>query len=66
MEGSRVGATPISHSAALPHIRLPVIQKAEMVLVRSLKPCFVKALNYSDNTSIQTPINAFFFFMLSL
>ena len=61
MEGSKIGATPISHGAALPHIRLPEIEKAEMVLVRTQQPCFVKALNFSGKTSLQSPINAFFF-----
>ena len=61
MEGSRIGATPISHGAALPHIRLPEIEKAEMILVRTIQPCFVKALNFSGKTSMQGPIHAFFF-----
>ena len=61
MEGSRIGATPISHGAALPHIRLPEIEKAEMVLVRTLQPSFVKALSFAGKTSMQGPINAFFF-----
>ena len=61
MEGSRIGATPISHGAALPHIRLPKIEKGEMILVRTLQPCFVNALNFSGKTSMQGPIHAFFF-----
>ncbi len=47
LEGSRIGATPISHGAALPHIRLPEIAKAEMVLVRTKEQCFVEALDFS-------------------
>ena len=61
MEGSRIGATPISHGGALPHIRLPKIEKAEMILVRTTQPCFVKALNFSGKTKLQGPIYAFFF-----
>ena len=60
-EGSRTGATPISYGAALPHIRLPEIEKAEMILVRTIQPCFVKAINFSGKTSMQGPIHAFFF-----
>lgn len=35
MEGTRVGATPVTHSFALPHFRVDTIQHAEIVLVRS-------------------------------
>ncbi len=34
LEGSRTGATPVSHGAALPHLRLSEIEHSEMVLVR--------------------------------
>jgi len=61
LEGSRIGATPISHGAALPHIRLPKIERAEMVIVRAKKTCFVEAPDFSGETSLQGPIHAFFF-----
>ena len=32
-----------------------------MILVRTLQPCFVKALNFSGKTSMQGPIHAFFY-----
>ncbi|MFZ2054736.1 MAG: amino acid permease [Candidatus Aminicenantales bacterium] len=35
MEGTRVGATPVSHGAALPHLRLPDIHHPELIIVRS-------------------------------
>lgn len=35
MEGTRVGATPVTHSFALPHFRLSTIDQSEIVLVRS-------------------------------
>lgn len=35
MEGTRVGATPVTHSFALPHFRVDTIQHPEMLLVRS-------------------------------
>lgn len=35
MEGTRVGATPVTHSFALPHFRLDTIEHPEIVLVRS-------------------------------
>jgi APA family basic amino acid/polyamine antiporter len=35
MEGTRLGATPVTHGVALPHFRTDRIERAEMVLVRS-------------------------------
>jgi mannitol/fructose-specific phosphotransferase system IIA component (Ntr-type) len=61
LEGSRIGATPISHGAALPHIRLPEIERAEMVIVRAKETCFVEAPDFSGKISLQGPIHAFFF-----
>ena len=61
LEGSRIGATPISHGAALPHIRLPKIDHAEMVIVRAKKSCFVEAPDFSGAISLQGPIHALFF-----
>lgn len=37
MEGTRIGATPVTHGFALPHFRMEGIEHPEMVLVRSLK-----------------------------
>ena len=61
MEGSRIGTTPISHGAALPHIRLAGIDRAEMVIVRAKEQCLVEAPDFSGKTSLQGPIHAFFF-----
>ena len=61
LDGSRIGATPISHGAALPHIRLPEIERAEMVIVRAKETCFVEAPDFSGKISLQGPIHAFFF-----
>jgi len=36
MDGTRIGATPVSHGVALPHFRSDRIEQAEMVLVRCL------------------------------
>ncbi len=35
MEGTRVGATPVTHSFALPHFRVDTIKHPEIILVRS-------------------------------
>jgi len=61
LDGSRIGATPISHGAALPHVRLSKIDRSEMVLVRSKEPCYFEAPDYSGKVSFQGPIHAFFF-----
>ncbi|MED5436356.1 MAG: amino acid permease [SAR324 cluster bacterium] len=61
MEGSRIGATPISHGAALPHIRLADIKRAEMVIVKAKETCFVEAPDFSGKITLQGPIHAFFF-----
>ncbi|MEO0559808.1 MAG: APC family permease [Bacteroidota bacterium] len=35
LDGSRTGATPVSNGAALPHLRLPEVDRPELVMVRS-------------------------------
>ncbi|PKL83614.1 MAG: amino acid permease [Ignavibacteriae bacterium HGW-Ignavibacteriae-3] len=34
LEGTRIGATPVTHGIALPHLRIDGLTRAEMVLVR--------------------------------
>ncbi|HCB32116.1 MAG TPA: amino acid permease [Deltaproteobacteria bacterium] len=61
LKGSRIGATPISRGAALPHIRLPDLKLAEMVIVRVNELCFVEAPDFSGKILLQGPIHAFFY-----
>jgi len=61
LEGSRIGASPISNGAALPHVRISEIDQTEMVLVRTKEPCYVEVPNNSGDVSFQGPIHAFFF-----
>ena len=35
LDGSRTGATPVSNGVALPHLRLPDVERPELVMVRS-------------------------------
>ena len=35
LEGRRIGATPVSHGAALPHLRLEDLDRSQMILVRA-------------------------------
>ncbi len=37
MEGTRIGATPVTHGVALPHLRVDGLLEAEMILVRARK-----------------------------
>lgn len=62
MQGTRVGATPVSHGVALPHMRLPEIDHPEMVMVRTQNGVLVEIDEefLSENTS-QAPVHAFFF-----
>jgi len=41
MEGTRLGATPVTHGVALPHFRTGRIEQAEMVLVRARKGIYM-------------------------
>lgn len=45
LEGTRIGATPVTHGIALPHLRLKGLQQAEMVVVRGLKGIHIKFKN---------------------
>ena len=42
MEGTRVGATPVTNDVALPHFRVSNLDQPEMVLMRALKGIHVK------------------------
>jgi len=48
MEGTRIGATPVTHGVALPHFRTARIEQAEMVLVRARQG--VRMMTYSPLT----------------
>jgi amino acid transporter/mannitol/fructose-specific phosphotransferase system IIA component (Ntr-type) len=41
MEGTQVGATPVSHGVALPHLRLNEIEHSELIIVRCKKGVFI-------------------------
>ncbi len=42
LEGTRIGATPVTHGFALPHFRASEIENSEMILVRCLKGVNIK------------------------
>jgi len=62
MDGTRVGATPVSHGAALPHLRLPDIVHSELVMVCCRKGVHVNIKSELTGERItDEPIYAFFF-----
>jgi mannitol/fructose-specific phosphotransferase system IIA component (Ntr-type) len=62
LEGTQIGATPVSHGAALPHIRIHGIQHSRMVMVRTFRGVHVdfdeEIIGEEDAGK---PIFAFFF-----
>lgn len=62
LQGTRVGATPVSHGAALPHMRYPDLEKPEIVIVRSQPGVLVDIDDelLGDHASTE-PVHAFFF-----
>ncbi len=63
LEGSRIGATPISGGAALPHARRPGLTQAEMVMVRCQPGASVETPGPNGELQETGPIHAFFFFV---
>jgi amino acid transporter/mannitol/fructose-specific phosphotransferase system IIA component (Ntr-type) len=62
LEGTRMGATPVTHSIALPHIRLNKMQQAEMVIVRGKNGVHIKFKNpLTDFEEDEQDVNAVFF-----
>jgi amino acid transporter/mannitol/fructose-specific phosphotransferase system IIA component (Ntr-type) len=62
MEGTRVGATPVSHGIALPHVRLPDIDHPEMIMVRCHLGVPIEIDDeFLGEHSSPNPIYAFFF-----
>lgn len=62
MEGTQVGATPVSHGIALPHLRLPEIEYPEMVMVRCHKGVAIDIdVGFSGEQAAPAPVFAFFF-----
>jgi APA family basic amino acid/polyamine antiporter len=62
LEGTRMGATPVTHGIALPHLRLVGLQQAEMVLVRANNGVHMKFKNpLTDFDEEEQDVNAIFF-----
>ncbi len=62
LEGTRMGATPVTHGIALPHLRLKGLQQAEMVIVRGKSGVHIKFKNpLIDFEDEETDVKAVFF-----
>lgn len=61
LEGTRIGATPVSKGAALPHLRLFGIPRPEMVLVRSRAGLHIEVTDVHGGRAPDQPIHALFF-----
>ena len=64
LRGTRIGMTPVSHGAALPHLRMPGLHNSEIVLVQ---PRGGMNINFADELGRQRdpeqPVQAAFFFI---
>ena len=61
MQGTLVGMTPVERGVALPHLRLPGVDTAEMVLVRARNGIPVPVGSPLGQTRTSDPVYAVFF-----
>jgi mannitol/fructose-specific phosphotransferase system IIA component (Ntr-type) len=62
LEGTRMGATPVTHGIALPHLRLSGLEQAEMVIVRGMEGIHIKFKNpLKDFEEDEQDIHAVYF-----
>ncbi len=61
LQGTRVGATPVSHGAALPHTRLPDLPHAEVAIFRTGQGVVVDLGDVFLAEHAAEPVYAFFF-----
>ncbi len=62
MEGTRIGATPVTHGVALPHLRIKGLDTPKMVLVRASEGIHIVFNNpLTDNEEEEQIVEAVFF-----
>ncbi|MBN1447968.1 MAG: amino acid permease [Bacteroidetes bacterium] len=61
MEGTRIGATPVTHGVALPHLRVDGLEQAEMILVRGRKGIHICFNNPLTGKEEEEDVTATFF-----
>jgi amino acid transporter/mannitol/fructose-specific phosphotransferase system IIA component (Ntr-type) len=65
LQGTRVGATPVAHGAALPHIRLGGLNRSEMVIVRASAGFHIDVQDPLHHHASDRPVFAVFFLVSS-
>jgi mannitol/fructose-specific phosphotransferase system IIA component (Ntr-type) len=65
MEGTKIGATPVTHGFALPHFRAEGIEKPELVLVRAKNGVSIDVFNPLTHEAEETKIVNGLFFLVS-
>ncbi len=64
LDGSRTGATPVSRGVALPHLRLPEVDRPELVIVRSRSGLHVRVDTTGDyRPDADRDVHAVFFLL---
>jgi basic amino acid/polyamine antiporter, APA family len=61
LKGTRLGATPVSHGAALPHVRLPEIQEAHLLMARAPGGVHFENISKSIVGAAEETVRAVFF-----
>ncbi len=63
LDGTRMGATPVTHGIALPHLRLPGLDHAELVLARGRQGIHIKFKDPLKNYDLEdeADVSAIFF-----
>ncbi|MFZ1728720.1 MAG: amino acid permease [Bacteroidota bacterium] len=61
MEGTRIGATPVTHGVALPHLRVDGLLEAEMILVRARHGIHIAFNNPLTGYDEEETVSASFF-----
>lgn len=65
MEGTKIGATPVTHGFALPHFRSDHLDRAELVLVRNTAGVVIDIFNPLTHEAEETQIVKGLFFLVS-
>ncbi len=61
LEGTRIGATPVTHGIAIPHIRVHGLVHPEMILVRAQKGVKINFVNPITEKEENETVHAIFF-----
>ncbi|MBR9976695.1 MAG: amino acid permease [Bacteroidetes bacterium] len=61
LEGTRIGATPVTHGVALPHLRVAGLTEAEMILVRARQGVHIAFNNPLTGHDEEENVSATFF-----